>query len=531
MIWLSRMFRALTYQLLSLWHALIRGPRALLQIVVAPVKWVGLLFVHTVEWWSRRESKFLLRGIPSIVVFSVAAYLVVACRLRSDAALTERYRRAANQSNDPAAAAMLYERVVSLDPQNDAALFEFAMRSNAAGDKRRMQVILRQLAPLEGQGYAPAQLVMGRQYLAVQHLSPDYLRRAERHLTNAVTLAPRNPECLAWRGMYYFGQEAWGPAIRDFEEALNPRHHNGGVLADGVQPFRLSLAKAYSKVGQLDQAEIQARAALAYFARRVESEPVEDTQARCYLADACMFLEDFERAEKELATGLKLNRDDPLLRSALAQFYVAWSDIMSKTGEGTRQRRFKMLSSALLLDPNQASVFEGMMGILTEDDETAGSARDFLMANVAKGQSIGLSHLLLGSAAFQTDDSESAAYHLERAYELLEKTAPIVANNLAWFLAFREESPDLKRALDLINDVLERRPGDPRFLDTRGQIYTKLGRWDDAISDLESALNQLNQPQLAPETHAALAECYAAKGLDDLARQHRQLAAPSINAQ
>ena len=521
------MFRALTYQLLSLWHALLRGPRALLKIVVAPVKWIGLLFVHTVEWWSRRESKFLVRGIPSIVVFSVAAYLLVACRLRSDAALTDRYLLAAKRSNDPEASALLYERVVSLRPDDDAALFEFAMRSSAAGDKRRAQVILLQLAPLEGQEYAPAQLVMGRQDLALQHLSRQFRSRPKRHLTNAVTLAPRNPECHAWLGMFYFGWGVWDPAIYHFEAAFDPRNHNGGELADGVQPFRLSLAKAYAFDGQLDRAEDEAQLALDYFARRVKNNPTDDMEARRYLAEAWMFLEKFEDAAVVLETGVALKPDDVLMRNALARFYVAWSDAMLNTGQGTRERRFELLSDALRLDPNYAPIFQGMMGILTEGDTTADAAREFLLANVATGESIGLSHLLLGSAAFQTNDSESAAFHLERAFELLD-AAPIVANNLAWFLAFNDEPPDLERALSLIDRVLVDRPDDPRFLDTRGQVYPKLGRCEDAIRDLARALDQ---PQPAPETHAALAECYAAKGLDDLAGQHRQLAAPNINEQ
>ena len=76
----------------------------------------------------------------------------------------------------------------------------------------------------------------------------------------------------------------------------------------------------------------------------------------------------------------------------------------------------------------------------------------------------------------------------------------------------------------MINEALSRQPGDPRFLDTRGQIFTKLKRWDDAIADLERAL-AVDEP--ARETHLALAECYEAKGLADLSRRHRQLGEPA----
>ena len=85
--------------------------------------------------------------------------------------------------------------------------------------------------------------------------------------------------------------------------------------------------------------------------------------------------------------------------------------------------------------------------------------RDFLLSNVANGESVGLSHLLLGSAAYAAEDPKGAAYHLERAFESLGN-APIVVNNLAWFLAFRDP-PELDRALQLINEALERCAGRP----------------------------------------------------------------------
>ena len=305
---LKTMFRALTYQLLRAWHAILSGPRALLQLIVAPLKWIGQLFGRIVEWWSSRESKYLLRGIPSIVVFALAAYLLVACRLRSGTALADRYLTAAQRLNDPEAAALLYERVVSLRPNDDATLFELARQSIDAGDQTRAQVILQKLAPPGGQGYAPAQLFVGRHYLARQHLSNDYFKLAERHLTNALSLAPRDPRTNASLGMLYFRRGVWDLAVRHFEDALDPRYHDGGETDDNLHPIRLSLAKAYSFQGQLAKAESLARQAREHFAGRVEDNPREDIAARRYLAEACMFLEDFETASEVLQMGLRTQR-------------------------------------------------------------------------------------------------------------------------------------------------------------------------------------------------------------------------------
>src|SRR5205807_634534 len=65
--------------------------------------------------------------------------------------------------------------------------------------------------------------------------------------------------------------------------------------------------------------------------------------------------------------------------------------------------------------------------------------------------------------------------------------APLVANNLAWALAFSEPA-DLSRALELAETALQRAPGEARFRSTRGQILAKLGRYKEARPDLEEGL-------------------------------------------
>ncbi len=61
-------------------------------------------------------------------------------------------------------------------------------------------------------------------------------------------------------------------------------------------------------------------------------------------------------------------------------------------------------------------------------------------------------------------------------------------------------------------------PDHPYFRDTRGQILVKLGRYQDAIPDLEVALQA---PELAKDVHRALALAYEGLGLKDLAEAHR----------
>jgi predicted Zn-dependent protease len=95
-----------------------------------------------------------------------------------------------------------------------------------------------------------------------------------------------------------------------------------------------------------------------------------------------------------------------------------------------------------------------------------------------------------------------------------------VANNLAWVLA-RDDPPDLERALKLADLALERQPDARRFHGTRGDVLARLGRWREALPELEEGLADAPDN---PDLHAALAVAY--DHLDDaaMAARHRSLA-------
>ncbi|MBL8849874.1 MAG: tetratricopeptide repeat protein [Planctomycetaceae bacterium] len=517
------MFRSLRYNFHRLIAALLRGPRAILQLLMSPFVWFGGLLRDIANWWSRREMRYLIRGLPSVFVFSFAAYLVVACRFGSDATLAQTYLSAARQAeaaNSPAAAALLLERVATLRHDDQETLFELAVMAQQAGDQERAAVLIQKLAPDEGHGYLPAHLQVARYYLARQHLSEENYRRAERHLKHVLTIAPNHAFGNALLGQLYFMRGVWTPAIQHFEAAIDPVATDNAEPPAELQFVLLLLAKAHALNNNQVRAEQLASDARSYFAARVDADPDGDIQSRIILADTCLFLEQYQAASDYLADGLALRPDDRELKAAVARFNVSWAYAMQQSGSGTREQQFERLSTALLMDPNYALIYDRMMQILTDEQhDTAAAARQFLLDNVTSGRSIALSHLLLGSVAFGQNDLAAAAYHLERAHAELPN-ADVVQNNLAWFLAFNDP-PDLERALLLIDNVISRSPEDPRFLDTRGQIYTKLERWDEAISDLERALGQ---SVAEPETHLALATCYAAKGMTDFADRHRSLA-------
>jgi Flp pilus assembly protein TadD len=142
-----------------------------------------------------------------------------------------------------------------------------------------------------------------------------------------------------------------------------------------------------------------------------------------------------------------------------------------------------------------------------------------LAKTLAEGKSAAVIHFALGLDAWQRGRVDLAREHFALSYESAPHM-PEVANNMAMILAVADK-PDLPRALAIIQSVLDKYPNGANYRETRGQILVKLGRWQEAVLDLEYALPKLSAKR---STHSALADAYAGLGSGELAAQHQRLA-------
>ena len=126
----------------------------------------------------------------------------------------------------------------------------------------------------------------------------------------------------------------------------------------------------------------------------------------------------------------------------------------------------------------------------------------------------------LGNAALVREDHATARRHFE---SLLERRCiqPIALNNLAWILAHHDPI-DLSRALSLSELAIAEDSTD-RLRGTRGVILSKMGRFEEAVDDLRTALNA--NPSHARVYHEALSQAYERLGNQELVLSHRSRAA------
>ncbi|MFV0443186.1 MAG: hypothetical protein ACK5Q5_06415 [Planctomycetaceae bacterium] len=486
--------------------------RQLFSLLTLPVRLTVRAVERTVHfiiaWWTRRDFRFLLKGLPAFLVALAAAYLVVASLARAPSARADQYLLAgqsalSGQSWHPAR--LYLERAWELHPSGNETLYQLATAASGEGDAARVNVLMQKLAPDEAAVYAPAHLAKATALLQQRANNPEAVRLADRHLQHVHTLEPGNVAAHRFRGGLYFEQGLMQQAIQHLEQ-----------IVDARPEVSLSLAKAYLLTGSRQLAELWGRRAQSHFESLTLDDP-RSVAARMAWSDATVFLEQFERAAGILQQGITLN-DEPRLRESLARVFALWSDALLEVGVQSRPRRFELLSQALLMSPEDLFLFDRMMGLLRESGPDS-EARKFLIENLAVGRAVAMSHLLLGTYSYEQADEVEARFHLERAFEL-SPYAPVIANNFAWVLLHHTPS-DPERALGIMQEVVAQHPEDHRFLDTRGQAYIRLKRWKEGIADLEIA-----RPTHATQvkTRQALADAFDALGQAELSAVHRRAA-------
>jgi tetratricopeptide (TPR) repeat protein len=470
-----------------------------------PLRRLGRLVA---AWWGSRSFRRLLAGLPALLA-GAGVVAVAAMALASESDLAGRYRQEAAhrfQAKEYEAARICFERLVALDGARPETSYGLAVTLEALGEHERAAALLADLAPRDRQGHAPAHFLQARRLLAAAQPSAEAAQAAEVHLLRTLRAQPENSEAHALLGQLYLTAGRLDQAER----------HLAGAL--GAHPeLRLALARLHVVRGQRGLAREEAEQALRLFREKAEADP-DDHKARLHWAAAAVFLEDFPAAVAALQHGLALS-GEASYRPALAEAYGTWSDVLGREGKATPGARLALLEQGLRYDPANLNLLRRLLPAAGLRGPEADQARAALRRALAQGQAAATVHMLLGVDAWQRGKTAEARQHYELALQLEPRMA-VVANNLAWLLA-HSEPPDLPRALSLANAALESLPNERAFRDTRGHILARMGRWREALLDLEAVLAERPDNR---DLHRLLAEAYRHLGLPDMAAEHQRRA-------
>lgn len=473
--------------------------------------WAALSFFGL--WFVSRSPRMLLFGLPAFVVLTAIPVMAISGRSATNQSQVrktyERAAIAAAKAEDHESSELWCRKLLTLDPNNEDARFRLAVAINASGDETRAKPLFDQLAPAKGAGYPPAHFYLaGRLIEEGEQTSPEELRKAVWHLNKVLDQQPENLEAqslLAHVQMARGDQEAAAEILEQMV-VVKPELH-------------LTLAGMYTQLGRDQTAEQHASQARLHFQHLREQDP-ENVSHLLRLAEAHAVSKQFREAETLLLEQRQKNLDVEAVSSELVALAILEVDLELKKEQPNWPLVVSLLERSLEVPPLYSVVFPRIALVVGRfQGEKADDLRNILEEALADGRAPAVCHLLLGTALGDAGKFDEAIQHLEAARKVHPRS-PIILNNLASFLK-QTKPPQLETALEHANLAVKQAPKSPEILETRGQILAALGRDEDALPDLEAALQLETVPT---EVHQTLSRVYTRLGQDTLADRHRQRA-------
>ena len=300
-------------------------------------------------------------------------------------------------------------------------------------------------------------------------------------------------------------------------------YSDAGRYIGEVVPKRPELALVAATLcrSQHDSAGVERYVTIAerHFESELSRQPM-DINARINLARAMMIRTRFEDAAKVLNDGLRLTKDSRLA-GVTAEALLVWSNYLGTEDEGSRYlvKRLQILHAAIGVAPSDPSVGSSIAQLIIDCRDNRSPEVIKLKEAILAGTDPVSTHFIRGTLALLDNKFGEAKLQLELALQH-EPNAPTILNNLAVAISQMENS-DLEKALSLVDIALTKLPKNAYFLETRGQILVKLRRWQEAIPNLEVALEA---KELRPAIYPSLAFAYEKIGAIDLKQFYQNLA-------
>ena len=465
------------------------------------------------RWFKSRPSALVLPAIPALIVCAIWVVFAAFIMGWGSAHTEMRYRQAAGNavaSRDYETARVAYWRLSQLksDKRNEY-LFGWAMSLLGTGRNREAEGVLSVLAPLDGPGYAEAHMFVAKSLLSSTNAPASMSRLAEAHLLRALRDDPSMTEASSLLGRLYMRMGLWDSAQKYLRETIAARPEDA-----------LLLAYVLRAKGEEEEARGWADRAAKYFAAKVsDTKESDDPGSRIAWANALVMLKQHAAALSVLETGLQ-QTGNPVYRPALGALYGNWVQSVVKESPLDYEARFKLVQSGLQYSAANEFLLQELVTLTRLEGAQSQPANDAVKKMLAEGgNASAILHYFLGIEAWQLGRKEEAQGHFSIAFEMAP-FMPTVANNLAMILTVGDK-PDYERALKVIDPIVQKLPQDAQFRSTRGLVLLKLGRYEEAVADLQASIPRLNNKR---SSRLALAEAYRHLNMKDLADEQERLA-------
>lgn len=410
------------------------------------------------------------------------------------------------------------DKLLLLDPDNDAYRFELAKLFHAEGDRARALSILLELAPMDVAGHPEAHYVLAQHYFELGGLDDAALT----HVDHALSRDKGNFRCRNLKAKILVKLERYEDAYLLYEKLLelDPKY-----FREMVQLNRL--------LKREDENQPLYEKALARYQQLSEREEYQNDDRRWIIIEAGIVntrqnLEQFAEAEERLVSLIDVYKADSTggprrlyLERLLADTYVKWArdianpkvsynsvapetqakvlDLYTKAFRAQRDNVHAMESLSRLSFSSNAEISEQAKSVYDPVEDV-----DAPMAVLNQ----------LGNHALLKRKFPDAIRYYERAVEKSRDLA--VLNNLAYaYLVATDEGRNPERALQLIEEAIGKVPAGmsgvefAKFQHTKATALKQLDRTQEAIDVFEESLKA--RPGHA-DTLRSLLQCYKKLG-------------------
>jgi tetratricopeptide (TPR) repeat protein len=456
---------------------------------------------------ERRPLDGLL-GLPACFTLILLVFMVVNSHEDSSREHLNQLERQAQSLLDQghfAEARLAAMRVMQDGEQNSKAILIEAKALRGMGRESDSLRLLSRIAPIERPGYAAAHVAEATILLAQK---PPAVAAAQEHIHHALLSDPSDQDALELAARFAAGQRRWQAALVHLDK-----------MALEKRPDLLLMKATALQFSGHEEAAVQfAQQAEQALRAMTKAATANGTEVRFSIAISLSLQRKFEEAVQWMLGSIhgQPTREE---RQLIGGLYLSWSRHLKEQSSCDRLEVLKLLEQGMQVSPESQDLIMAFLGDC-EDLTTTAADRQRYVERILGNGGIATSflHYYLGVQDWKQGNRESAKSHFELACSL-NPGFKVIGNNLAMAMAEVSTDPaELEKALAIINDLIRQEPDNPFFLDTRGHVYAKMGRFKEAVGDIERALPNARDKSAA---HILLADLYEHLGMADLAAKHR----------
>jgi tetratricopeptide (TPR) repeat protein len=488
-------------------------------VVVRLVKWTSPLwypfaaaggFFHA--WLLTRNYRQLIWGLPVILVLLPLIGIAGWTMLWGRGSIAAQYRQAANearQAKDYERVRLFERKLAQLGVATEFARFQTAIALAQDGKHTEAYEAMKQLAPVESPGYVQAHFWIVDQLLKnTLSVSNDESHRLVKiHLDHLQALGMRGPQ-MDWL------RAAWLALDNQPVEAAKVL----APIASGFAPAALMRLEINLQLKNVAAARADARLVCTHMEDHLRRGASLSADEYRFWAVAEELLGNITKAHELVGKWVELEPENAAARAILAE--LSWRLVQKalETVDPAPEHLAALVLEAAEMTNNPSELRQQVERLYRLRSELP-MIHEVIQRVAENDRASGRTLEALGTMAARHGDLEQARDYLRRALSKNPKNA-VAWNNYAW-ITVQLPDGDPQDSLRAVNQALAIKPDDYRFRETRGQILVRLGKWQEAIADLEFAANGMPDSR---EVHLALAKVYDALGDKQLAEVHRERA-------